>query len=56
MTGGDQNLMKPLFNALVRAGAVEGVLYTLKDGSEDILGAAIWYPPGVHFLATYVIL
>jgi hypothetical protein len=62
MTGGDDNLIDPLFRNMIRAGALGGTLHlamesTDGDISEDtsrLVGVSVWFGPGRMLNSRYV--
>ncbi|KAF8198633.1 hypothetical protein BJ912DRAFT_31558 [Pholiota molesta] len=54
LLGGDLSLAPAEFDAQIRATLIGGAVHTLMLGpaAEDIVGVALWYPPGKSLFAT----
>jgi hypothetical protein len=49
--GGRMELLRPFHRAGVRAGIVGGKFYVALTDEDEVVGTALWYPPGCDFLA-----
>jgi hypothetical protein len=57
LLGGDLSLAPAEFDAQIRATLIGGAVHALMLGpaAEDIVGVALWYPPGKSLFATCVL-
>ncbi|EPQ52571.1 hypothetical protein GLOTRDRAFT_46618, partial [Gloeophyllum trabeum ATCC 11539] len=53
LVGGDWSLHSPLFRAMIRASALEGEIYVVKDPeSKVIVSSGFWFPPRRELFGT----
>ncbi|EMD31941.1 hypothetical protein CERSUDRAFT_119274 [Gelatoporia subvermispora B] len=52
LSGGDPELIDPMVRAMVQAGRIAGEYYTATDVSGELLGYALWMPPGQQMFST----
>ncbi|KAF9445731.1 hypothetical protein P691DRAFT_762246 [Macrolepiota fuliginosa MF-IS2] len=51
MVGGRHELRQLTFRACIRAGIVGGKFYVALTETDEVVGTAVWYPPGYDFLS-----
>ncbi|KDR85989.1 hypothetical protein GALMADRAFT_132605 [Galerina marginata CBS 339.88] len=52
LSGGDKSLMKLQALAIIRAGAFAGEYYTATNSDGEVVGYALWMPPGKELFST----
>jgi len=52
LSGGDKSLMKLQALAIIRAGAFAGEYYTATNSDGELVGYALWMPPGKELFST----
>lgn len=52
--GGDQSLIGPMARAMIAAATLGGAIYAATVDNGDVVGYAVWMPPGQELLTTSV--
>lgn len=55
MTGGDLTLIGHMVRAMICAATLGGEIYVATEHPGEVVGYAVWMPPGQELLSTFVV-